>query len=161
MIQRQVTVTSLHLNFYHRGTSYTRTCMLVGTNRRSWPRSEYMVGCSTNSLDLTRYWIEILYFSVLGPAIRRVDNFIQWINLYPSDKFGQRANFIYWMEIYPLDKVIHSSYNGAQYYIVLYCIVLYCIVLYCIVLYCIVLYCTVSRVDTSSLLYLTFGLMSC
>ena len=129
------------------------------------------MGCSTNSLDLTRYWIEILYFSVLGPAIRRVDNFIQWINLYPSDKFGQRANFIYWMEIYPLDKVIHSSYNGAQYYIVLYCIVLYCIVLYCIVLYCIVLYCivlycivlycTVSRVDTSSLLYLTFGLMSC
>ena len=55
-----------------------------------------------------------------GPVVRRVDNFIQQINLYPADKIGafliligQRTNFIHWTGIYPLDKVIHSLYNRA------------------------------------------------
>ena len=46
----------------------------------------------------------------------RVDNFIQRINPYPTERLcaflfwiGQRTNFIHWIGIYPLDKVIHSS----------------------------------------------------
>ena len=56
---------------------------------------------------------------VLGPVVRRVDNFIHWINSYPADKTGAfliligRANSIHWIGIYLLDKVIHSLYNWA------------------------------------------------
>ena len=57
-----------------------------------------------------------------GPGCTRVDTVasIQWINPFPVDKIGAFliligwANFIHWIGIYPLDKVIHSSYNWAQ-----------------------------------------------
>ena len=59
--------------------------------------------------------------TVLGPVVRRVDNFIQQINPYSTDRIGaflnligQRAKFIQWIGIYPLDRVIHPSYNRAQ-----------------------------------------------
>ena len=48
-----------------------------------------------------------------GPVVRTVDEFIQYINLYPADKIdafiilaGQRAHIIHWIGIYSLDKVI-------------------------------------------------------
>ena len=52
----------------------------------------------------------------LGPVVRRVDNFTQWINLYPLDKIGmfsiligQKASFIHWIGIYPLDRDLSTG----------------------------------------------------
>ena len=59
---------------------------------------------------------------LLGLVVRRVDNFIQRINPCPVDKICSLSNqnlecvhFIHPIRIYPLDKVIHSSYNQAQF----------------------------------------------
>ena len=56
-----------------------------------------------------------------GLVVRRVDNFIPWINPYLVEKIGafliligQWANFMHWIGIHPLNKIIHSLYNQAQ-----------------------------------------------
>ena len=44
----------------------------------------------------------------LAPVVRRLDNTIHWINLYPLDNV-----LLSHIGIYPLDSVIHPLYNWA------------------------------------------------
>ena len=46
-----------------------------------------------------------------APIVRRLDNAIHWIKLYPVDN---AIRFAIRIAIYPLDSVIRISYNWAQ-----------------------------------------------
>ena len=91
---------------------------------RSLKSPTWLLGLHSSSclsMVYTRRW-RILPYGVLvlvylvdpvltnqGPVVRRVDNFIQWINPYPADKMGalsnqnkERANFIRWIKLFTL-----------------------------------------------------------
>ena len=54
------------------------------------------------------------FCTVQAPVVRRLDNAICWINLYPVDSVVYFSIIYRWIAIYPLDNVIRPLYDWAQ-----------------------------------------------
>ena len=48
-----------------------------------------------------------------GPVVRKVDNTIHWINLYPVDSAIDFLILIHWIAIYPVDNTIQQLNNWS------------------------------------------------
>ena len=51
---------------------------------------------------------------VLAPVVQKLDNVINWINLYPVDRAIGFPNTTLWIVIYPVDRAIHLLNNPGQ-----------------------------------------------
>ena len=57
----------------------------------------------------TTFWL-----LVQDPLVRKVDNAIRWINLYPVDNAIISRTLTHWIVIYPVDSAIERLNNRSQ-----------------------------------------------
>ena len=71
--------------------------------------------CGWSKLILVSTGVKVLSLNRrLEPVVRKLDNAILWINLYPKDNWLVSRIRIHWMVIYPVDSVIQRSQNWGM-----------------------------------------------